>query len=877
MKMTLDLESQLPTILIIDDAPANLAVIVDYLETQGFQVVVARDGLSGLQRASYVHPDLILLDVMMPQMDGFETCRHLKAAEETKDIPVIFMTALANTQSRLTGFEVGGVDYITKPFQIKEVLARIRTHLELRSLHKQLEAKNARLQQEISEHQRTEQILKEREALLETLIDNLPIEFWVLDTELRYMILNAASRHMIGDVLGKRFDELDVSPALVAKWAEQNQQVLTGASIREEYMQVFDDLERVFESILAPVIVDGTVVGIVGTGLDITARKQAEKILRDSHAELERRVAERTAELAAANTSLRAENTERRRVEKQIQRRNRELALLNRIIAASVTQTQAEAILEIACRELAQAFGLPRATATLLNREQTEARVAAEYVADGQPQAILGQTFSLENEPLAQYFLRQPKPIVSSHAQHDPQLSAVRDLLKQGETVSLLAVPLLIEDQVIGSLSINAPEIHVFSAEDISLAASVANQVASALAHIRLDEAHTQLEAQYHQAQKMEAIGRLTGGVAHDFNNILTVIVGHCDLLLEELGPDHPSRPSVNQVLKAATMAASLTRQLLAFSRQQVLQPQVLELNQIVTQIEKMLRRLIGENIALETRLDPDLGQIKADPGQLEQVIMNLAVNARDAMPEGGSLTIETANVFLDEAYCRQHPGLKSGPHIMLAVVDTGLGMDAETQARIFEPFFTTKEQGKGTGLGLATVHGIINQSGGSIGVDSKLGRGTSFKIYLPEVEPSAEVVALKSIQLKARQGSETILLVEDNEAVRNLSCRVLSKSGYTVLVAGDGLEARRLGAQHPTPIDLLLTDVIMPGGLTGPQLAQELTEQQPLMKTVFMSGYTDNAFLQQNVLDSRTGFLQKPFTPNDLLLKVRDVLDTAG
>jgi CheY-like chemotaxis protein len=350
--------------------------------------------------------------------------------------------------------------------------------------------------------------------------------------------------------------------------------------------------------------------------------------------------------------------------------------------------------------------------------------------------------------------------------------------------------------------------------------------------------------------------------------------MGNCHLVLSDLSQDHPLRQDIEQILNVAERAAALTRRLLAFSRQQVLQPQVMNLNAVMTNMDKLLRRLIGEDIDLVTLLDPRLGQVKADPSQLEQVIINLAVNARDAMPRGGKLTIETANVYLDAVYARQHVGVVAGPYIMLAINDTGIGMDADTRAHMFEPFFTTKEPGKGTGLGLATVYGIVQQSGGHIWLYSEPGQGTTFKIYLPQLDESADSDLSAPAALKSRRGAETILLVEDDDLIRGMARRILAKQGYTVLEASTGEHARRICAEYQGPIQLLLTDVVMPGGMSGPQLAEELESLHPEMKILFMSGYTDNTVLHYGVLEVGTAFLQKPFTPNVLSNKVRDVLD---
>ena len=384
-----------------------------------------------------------------------------------------------------------------------------------------------------------------------------------------------------------------------------------------------------------------------------------------------------------------------------------------------------------------------------------------------------------------------------------------------------------------------------------------------------------QMEEQLRQAQKMEAIGNLAGGIAHDFNNLLTVIGGRSHFLTVGLPPDAPLRRDAEIIGKTAERAARLTQQLLAFSRKQVLQPRVLDLTEVVREMDRILQRLIGEQIDLRTVLGPDLGHVKADAGQIEQVILNLAVNARDAMPEGGRLTIETDNVELDAAYSREHAGVEPGPYVMLAVSDTGVGMDAQTQARIFEPFFTTKEQGRGTGLGLATVYGIVQQSGGHIWVYSEPGRGATFKVYLPRVDATAEVPGPSEAPITALQGTETILLVEDETEVRALARESLEAFGYTVLEARTPEEALSAFQAHPGPIHLLLTDVVMPQ-MSGRVLADRLVAARPSLKVVFMSGYTSNAIVHHGVLDEGTAFVQKPFTPGVLARKVREALSEA-
>jgi CheY-like chemotaxis protein len=374
----------------------------------------------------------------------------------------------------------------------------------------------------------------------------------------------------------------------------------------------------------------------------------------------------------------------------------------------------------------------------------------------------------------------------------------------------------------------------------------------------------------------MEAVGRLAAGIAHDFNNLLTAILGSTDLLLEALPADHPARVDGLESRQAALRAADLTRQLLAFSRQQVLAPRVLELNDVIRDVERLLQRLIGDDIEMRTVLASDQTTVRADPTQLEQVIVNIAVNARDAMPRGGRLTIETATVTLDASYVAQHPVVIPGEYVLLALSDTGIGMDADTRTRAFEPFFTTKERGKGTGLGLATVYGIVKQSGGYVWVYSEPGIGTTFKIYLPRVAGPAEpptVAPAAPVSHAEVRGTETILVVEDQDEVRELIRKMLESRGYRVLSAPNGPDAVATAALHPGTIDLLVTDVVMPG-MSGPEVARLLAVTCKGIRVLFLSGYTSDAMVRRGLLESGAQFLQKPFSPGDLARRVRDVLD---
>ncbi len=389
----------------------------------------------------------------------------------------------------------------------------------------------------------------------------------------------------------------------------------------------------------------------------------------------------------------------------------------------------------------------------------------------------------------------------------------------------------------------------------------------------RAEAALGRTEEQLRQAQKMEAVGRLAGGVAHDFNNVLTVILSYSEMIAESLSPGDPMRADAEEIAKAGHRAADLTRQLLMFSRQEVVEAKILDLNDVLAKMDKMLRRILGEDVDLASVPAPALGHARADPTHVEQVIMNLVVNSRDAMPTGGKLTIETGNVFLDDAHARDHLGVIPGPYIMLAVSDTGIGMDRATQARIFEPFYTTKDKGKGTGLGLSTVFGIVRQCGGSIWVYSEPGRGTTFKVYLPRVDDDIDVEA-PAAEPPNLSGTETVLLVEDEDQIRAVTRVILRDLGYQVIEARNGGEALLHCENHPGTIDLLLTDVVMPQ-MSGPELAKRLMRTRPDMRVLCMSGYTDDALVRHGAADSGMAYLQKPITPTKLARKVRAVLDS--
>ncbi len=695
----------------------------------------------------------------------------------------------------------------------------------------------ATLIQDITERKLMEEALRASEERFRTLVESMDDIVFTLDRDQRHT-----------GVFGRWLEKQRIEPEfflgktsveiLGAEAAElhqaANKRALAGESVVYEWSVANpDDSTMYTQTSLSPLKnAQGGVVGIVGVGRDISRSKRAEEELR---------------------------------------RRNRELILLNRVIAATAGSVRPVAILETACRELALAFDLPQSAATLVNADKTEAVVVAEYRREGKPSA-LNRTIPVLDNPSFQYLLARKTPLVIDDAQRDPRLAPVKALALQRGISSVLILPLTIGNEVVGTLSLNAIKARRFSAEEIKLGQNVAAQVAGTLARVRLEDERRRLEAQYHQAQKMESLGRLTGGVAHDFNNLLTAINGFAELMQMHLPPDDPQQQLTDSILRSGQRAADLVRQLLAFSRKQIIEPKVLNINTVVADMDKMLQRIIGEDIELTTILDPDLWSIEFDPTQLEQIVVNLAVNARDAMPSGGGLTIETANVTLDEDYSATHLEARAGRHVLLAISDTGLGINEKDLAYIFEPFFTTKELGRGTGLGLATVYGIVKQNGGNVQVYSEEGVGTTFKIYLPCVDQTAPEMTRLEIETKLLTGTEIILVVEDEANLRQLIRQALLNLGYTVLDAPDGERALQRVAEHHGPVDLLLTDVVMPG-MSGKSLAEKLVQVQPDLKVLFMSGYTENAIAHHSVLVPGTAFLQKPFSLTAMAAKIREVL----
>ena len=838
-------------ILIVDDDVQTRQLWASLLTPFGHKVMEARDGKVGLEQAQFRKPDLIISDVLMPTMNGYEFVSTLRTYPPLENVPVIFSSAtFLDREARSLGAACGVSLFIPKPCEPEKGLAIVQKALGLEIQQpaaptptqtngdaipllidafyekgKQLDAVSMRLA-----------------SLLELGLDlanvcNLDQLMGKAGDAARRTI--GANYSGIGILAGdgpplRSFALFGVDPEVAAKFVHE---VFNGPIFRD--IVSGRKARRAFSPSGEPVGLElppnhPPVRGFLGVPLQAGDRVYGWIYVADKLATLEFTEEDsRILTALAAHVALAFENAERfrkiqehaRQLETEIEERKRAedrfRALVETAPTAIVIVDDKGRIAEVNAQAL-RMFGYERGE---LIGEAVEVLLPERLRHVHQ-----GHRSSYAKEPRA-----RPMGV-------GMELFARR---KDGSEfpVEISLGPLVTREGVLVSSTI----------VDITERKKMEQ-------HLRL-------------SQRMEAIGKLSGGVAHDFNNLLTVILGSADALLETHPPDHPARRKLELIRQAGFSAADLTRQLLAFSRQQMLQPRVLDVKEIVKRTQDLLARLIGDNISLTISVEPSLACICADPGQIEQVLLNLAVNARDAMPKGGRISIEARNADLDESYKQEHQQVIPGQYVMIAVEDSGCGMDRETQARIFDPFFTTKELGKGTGLGLATVYGIVKQSRGYIWVYSEIGRGTIFKVYLPRVEQSAQSSAPKESDVSSLQGSETILLAEDSESLREMAREYLQSVGYTVFEAASGKEALQKAKDLHGAIHLLLTDVVMPE-MSGPELASEMVSLRPGIRVIFTSGYTDDAIARQGVLDPGVAFIQKPYRPKALARKIREVLD---
>ena len=686
--------------------------------------------------------------------------------------------------------------------------------------YEELEKRVKELEQAESERKRVAEAFHEQQHLLEIVINELPFWFSLKDEKGRYLLVNQKMAEAHGVTVSDFINHItmqipELHPGGLMKMLERDNQVLkTGERIEmPEYPIKTVEGLRWRRLVKIPwKRKTGEVIGVISWSEDITNRKRAEEELVKYRDHLEELVDQRTAE-------LQQEITERKQAE------------------ASLRESQATFLTLLECME---------ATVYVADMETYEILFMNKYMKDSFGADFTGKICweELRNESGP-----------CDHCTNDKLLD------EEGNPAGVQVW----NDQnpVTGKWYINYDRVIKWTDGRY-----VRLQVATDITDLKI------MEEQLRQAQKMEAIGALAGGIAHDFNNLLTTIIGNAEIALMDVIKDEFLRGRIEEIKKAGERAASLTRQLLTFSRKQVIKPEVLDLNEVINETEKMLKHMIGEDIEFQTILKPELWKVHMDSGQIDQIIINIAVNARDAMPQGGKLTIETTNVDLDKAYFRDHGAEgKPGPYVMLAISDTGSGMDKETREHIFEPFFTTKEIGKGTGLGLSTVYGIAKQNNGFIWVYSEPGQGTTFKIYLPRVKEGAEPEEKERTPVLKLGGSGTVLIVEDDDSLRKLARTVLKQRGYKVLEAENGDDALRVSKEHDGSIHLLITDVVMPK-MGGREVAEQLQPLYPQMKVIYMSGYTDNAIVHHGILADGLNFLEKPFSPGALALEGREVLD---
>jgi PAS domain S-box-containing protein len=846
------------TILVVDDCPESGRFLVKLLGYGGHRLLAAQDGEEALKQVQAERPDLILSDMLLPTMDGLEFVRRLRAEPVGEALPVIFYTAphLAS-QVRARAQALGIQHIVDKPASPEVILRTVNEALGV-GVNGSSPPAPGGPSPPLSEgngeplaHQ-VDVVSGRLTALLEHGME------LALQRDPEQLLANfcRAARAIMGaryTVAGVFREDLEETPWIFASGLDSKTAARVAAF--PPWPGLMDTLliERrpyrcrdfpaqpgaahlppdypVFSSFLAaPIVSPARVYG----WLYLMDKLGAEEFTTED---------ERLATILAAQVGRSYEHVILYRdIQRHAADLEREVAERKRMEAALRESEEQVRLLLDSTGEAIYGQDL-QGRCTFCNR------ACARLLGYPDAQALLGQDMHAlihHTRPDGRPYPKAECPILQT-CQRGEGAHGDNEILWRKDGTSFPAeywsYPIRRGAELIGS---------VVTFLDIT--------------------ERKRLEEQFRQSQKMEAIGTLAGGVAHDFNNLLTIISGYSELLFGMARADDPAREFLREIKQAGERATALTRQLLAFSRKQVLAPTVLDLNNIVGEMEKMFRRLIGEDIDLAISLEEKLGPVRADPGQMEQVLLNLVVNARDAMPAGGKLTIETRNTILDASYAQSHADIKPGRYVLLAVSDTGCGMDKATLAKIFEPFFTTKGIGKGTGLGLSTVYGIVKQSGGGIQVYSEPGQGSCFKIYLPRLKEPAPADRGRSAPFIIPQGTETILLVEDDDRVRQLARMALEAVGYTILEAPNGGEALELSAAHRGPIHLLVTDVVMPQ-MNGRQLAAQLTSTRPDMKVLYLSGYTDDAIVRHGVLEKGLAFLQKPFTPAVLARKVREVL----
>lgn len=972
------------TILIVDDLSANRAFLVTLLRYHGHRLLEASDGAEGLTVVRAERPDLVITDVLMPVMDGYELVRQLRLDPATRGIPVVFYTAQYGEREARSLALSNGVAYVLiKPAESAEVLAIVACALSAGSGTMKAPDPPRRLEAFDREHLRlvtnklseTVDDLRGANARLRALI-NIGLDLGSeRDPDQLLQGVCAAARDLFGatyvtlgivDREGGTLNRLSNSGVESGDWIRKGDPVsgvlatvvserrtMRGRAGKSEsaILQFPPPHPPVQEFLASPVASPAHVYGwvcLVGNegrafseedeDLLVALSGQVGRVYENSQFQA---VAQTQTEALEREILVREQAEAALRVERD--RAQRYLDTAEVILLALDMEGRITMVNRYACSVFGwtaeELEGRDFIETCVPSRIRDETRQKLGRVLSGPDSSVVDNAIITRSgeERLVEWrntLLRDSEGRVVS------TLSSGIDLTERNQAVEALrsadertrfaleaaGVGIWDMDPATGTVrwsqileaqyglkpgtfggTLDAFVERVHPDDRGSVLETVGEAMKSGAEYSLLNRSirpggevrwltgagrfdlgpdgkpvrgvgismdvteRRALEEQFQQAQKMEAIGRLAGGVAHDFNNLLTAILGYCELMLADLDESDPLHADISEIQKAGERAAGLTRQLLAFSRKQIIEPTVLDLNVVVSDMRAMLERLIGEDVKVVLKLQPEPALVTADRGQLEQILMNLSVNARDAMPKGGTLTIETSQVELDETYAKAHLSARPGHYVMLGVSDTGTGMTAEVQARVFEPFFTIKEPGKGTGLGLATVHGIVLRSEGSIDVCSEVGRGSSFRLYLPTAKATEAALEPEPPIHRSHAGTHTVLLVEDAEGLRDLARRLLQRQGYTVLVAGNAQEALQLFEDNAS-IDLVLTDVVMPGG-SGPDLARKLVERRPALKVIYMSGYTDEAIVQHGVLNPGIAFLPKPFSSESLERKIQETL----
>ena len=804
-------------ILIVDDEIELKNVLVESLRSHGYQATGLTSGAAALAAMRTQSFDVLLTDLMMPGMDGITLVQEVRKRDP--HLISIVMTGQGTIQTAVDAIKVGAFDYVLKPFRLQTLLPLLARAMSVR----QVQLENLQLRETVAIYELAQTIThtldpqtvinKLADAVLrQTDADQVSVLLPVNDGTDDLYV--AAVRGAERErILGQRVP-LDHT---ISGWvAREREPLMLAGEVEDVRFRPLWPHPEIASAISIPLLVANKVVGTV----NINALNRLRPFTVAQMKVLT--ILAATAAAALESASLYT----------QVRQAEAKYRLIFENAVEGIFQATPDQHLLTVNPSMARILGYSSPQELIADFNATGRRLWT------QPETTEAIANALESTGVVEGL-------------------AVEAYRKNGESIWLSLNLRLVKDEH------GATVYHEGTIEDVT-------------ARTEAESHRKELEQQLRQSQKMEAIGQLAGGVAHDFNNLLTAINGYSSLALQRAEPDERLHSYLEEIKKAGERAANLTRQLLAFGRKQMLKPVPLNLNDVVSEMSKMLRRLIGEDIFFEARFDSELKQIRADPGQIEQVLVNLVVNSRDAMPQGGTLKIETANFAIDHEFASRHLGLSTGNYVVLTVSDNGCGMDEKTKARIFEPFFTTKEKGRGTGLGLSTVYGIVTQSGGNIWVYSEPGEGTVFKVFLPQFQPENEAPVKAPVDMVVPRGSETILLVEDEDVVRGLARQILEQAGYNVLDARGGEEAIRLCRERRGPIDLLLTDVVMPE-TSGKEVAERLTRLRPMTRVLYMSGYTDDAIVHHGVLDSDVEFIQKPFTPVALARKVREVLDVSG